>query len=50
MQTSTELTRFLQARMQKYQTNPLVGVSPEEFRKDIESFFRMNDARMEEFI
>lgn len=50
MQTSTELTRFLRAQMHKYQTSQLAGVSAEEFRKDIESFLRMNDPNMEEFI
>ena len=48
--TSSELTRYLQARMLKYQTSQLVGVRPDEFRRDIEVFLRMNDADMEEFI
>ena len=40
METSTsgELTEFLQAQMLKYQTSQLVGVRPDEFRKDIEAF------------
>ena len=52
METSTsgELTEFLQAQMLKYQTSQLVGVRPDEFRKDIEAFLHMNDADMEEFI
>lgn len=50
MQTGTELTRFLQAQMHRYQTSQLAGVSAEAFRKDIESFLRMNDPNMEEFI
>jgi len=42
METSTsgELTDFLQAQMLKYQTSQLVGVRPDEFRKDIEAFLR----------
>jgi len=52
METSTsgELAQFLQTQMLKYQTRQLVGVSAEEFRRDIELFLRMNDADMEEFI
>ena len=48
--TSSELTRYLHAQMLKYQTSQLVGVRPDEFRRDIEVFLRMNDADMEEFI
>ena len=52
METNTlrELIEYLQAQMLKYQTSQLVGVRPDEFRKDIEAFIRMNDADMEEFI
>ena len=50
MESSTAMTRqFLQAQMQRYETGQLVGVRPDEFRRDIEMFLRMTDATMEEF-
>jgi 2-polyprenyl-3-methyl-5-hydroxy-6-metoxy-1,4-benzoquinol methylase len=50
MESSTEMTRqLLQAQMQRYRTGELVGIRPDEFKRDIEMFLRMNDATMEEF-
>ena len=49
--TATEMTRqFLEAQMRRYQTSQLVGIRPDEFRRAIEMFLSLNDARMEEFI
>ena len=48
--TAMEMTHeLLQAQMQRYRTSQLVGVRPDAFRRDIEMFLRMTDARMEEF-
>jgi hypothetical protein len=46
MGTSTareQARQFLQAQMHRYQTSQLVSVRPDEFRKNIEMFLRMND-------